>query len=99
MAYVYYPQGNGQAERINQSIVTNLERKLDAQKGRWVKELYHVLWAYRTKRRTPTGESPFTMLHDVEVMIPTEMIVSTLKTYLVDRVENDRMLTLHVDLV
>ena len=38
-----YPQGNGQAETVNKVIVSGLKKRLDDAKGRWVKELPHVL--------------------------------------------------------
>ena len=38
-----YPQGNGQAETINKVIVSGLKKRLDDAKGRWVKELPHIL--------------------------------------------------------
>ena len=43
-----YPQGNGQAEAINKVIVNGLKKILDNAKGKWVEELPHVLWTYRT---------------------------------------------------
>ena len=54
-----YPQGNGQAEAINKVIVDGLKKRLDDAKGRWVEELPHVLWTYRTMPRRSTGETPF----------------------------------------
>jgi len=38
-----YPQGNGQAEAINKTIVNGLKKRLDDAKGKWVEELSHVL--------------------------------------------------------
>ena len=43
-----YPQGNGQAKVVNKVIVNGLKKRLDDAKGRWVEELPHVLWTYRT---------------------------------------------------
>ena len=43
-----YPQGNEQAEAVNKVIVNGLKKRLDDVKGRWVEELPHVLWTYRT---------------------------------------------------
>ena len=43
-----YPQGNGQAEAVNKVIVNGLKKRLDDAKGKWVEELPHVLWMYRT---------------------------------------------------
>jgi len=38
-----YPQGNRQAEAVNEVIVNALKKRLDDAKGRWVEELPHVL--------------------------------------------------------
>ena len=43
-----YPQGNGQAKAVNKIIVNGLKKSLDDAKGKWVEELSHVLWTYRT---------------------------------------------------
>ena len=38
-----YPQGNRQAKVVNKVIVNGLKKRLDDAKGKWVKELPHVL--------------------------------------------------------
>ena len=43
-----YPQWNGQAETTNKAIMSRLKKRVDDAKGRWVDELPHVLWTYRT---------------------------------------------------
>ena len=58
-----YPQGNGQAEAVNKTIVNRLKKRLDNAKGRWVEELAHVLWTYRTTPRRSTGENPLSMTY------------------------------------
>ena len=42
---------------------------MDDAKGRWVKELPHVLWAYRTTPRQSTGETPFAITYWAEAVI------------------------------
>ena len=39
-----------------------------------------VLWAYRTTSRKPTGISPFALTYGMEVIIPTEIGIPTLRT-------------------
>ena len=68
-----YPQGNGQAEAINKTIVNGLKKRLDDAKGRWVDELPHVLWTYRTTPRRSIGEIPFSMTYRAEAVIPLEI--------------------------
>ena len=54
-----YPQSNEQAEAINKVIVDGLKKRLDEAKGKWMDELPHVLWAYRTTPRRSMSETPF----------------------------------------
>ena len=46
-----YPQRNRQAEAVNNVIVNGLKKRLDDAKSKWVEELPHVLWTYRTTPR------------------------------------------------
>ena len=75
-----YPQGNGQAEAVNKVIVSGLKKRLDDAKGRWVEELPHILWTYRTTPRQSTGEMPFTMTYRAEAVIPLKAKFPTLRT-------------------
>ena len=67
-----YPQGNGQAEAVNKVIVNGLKKRLDDAKGKWVEELSHVLWTYKTTPHRLVGETPFSMTYGVEAVIPLE---------------------------
>ena len=77
-----YPQGNGQAEAVNKVIVNGLKKRLDDVKGKWVKELPHVLWKYQTTPRQSTGETPFSMAYRSEAVIPLETGFLMLRTSL-----------------
>ena len=75
-----YPQSNGQAEASNKTLLTALKKQLDSAKGKWVEELPGVLWAYRTTTRKPTGVSPFVLTYGMEVVVPTEIDLPTIRT-------------------
>ena len=94
-----YPQWNGQAEAVNKVIVNKLKKRLDDAKGRWVEELPHVLWAYRTIPRRSTGETPFSMTYGAETVIPLEMSFSTLKTNSFSMSGNNELLEKSLDLI
>jgi len=47
-ASVEYPQTNGQTEAANKVILEGINKRLDAAKGNWANQLYHVLWNYQT---------------------------------------------------
>ncbi|XP_075633842.1 uncharacterized protein LOC142606364 [Castanea sativa] len=67
-------------------------RRLDDAKGRWVEELPHVLWAYRTTPRRSTGETPFSMTYGMEAVIPLESGFPTLKSNQYDDESNHDMI-------
>ena len=50
--------------------MNGLKKRLDDVKGKWVDELPHILWTYRTTPRRSTGETPFLMTYGAEVVIP-----------------------------
>ncbi|KAG7568048.1 Retrotransposon gag domain [Arabidopsis thaliana x Arabidopsis arenosa] len=74
-----YPQGNGQAEASNKTILSNLKKRLNARKGGWYDELQPVLWAYRTTPRRATGETPFSLVYGMEAVVPAELNVPGLR--------------------
>ncbi|CAE6199346.1 unnamed protein product [Arabidopsis arenosa] len=74
-----YPQGNGQAEASNKTILSNLKKRLSARKGGWYDELQPVLWAYQTTPRRATGETPFSLVYGMEAVVPAELNVPGLR--------------------
>ena len=94
-----YPQGNRQAEASNKVIVNGLKKRLDDAKGRWVEELSHVLWTYRTTPRWSTGETPFIMTYGAKTMIPLEANFLTLRTNSFTPSGNDELLGESLDLI
>ncbi|KAG7588679.1 Ribonuclease H domain [Arabidopsis suecica] len=74
-----YPQGNGQAEASNKTILSNLKKHLSARKGGWYDELQPVLWAYRTTPRRATGETPFSLVYGMEAVVQAELNVPGLR--------------------
>jgi len=67
---------------VNKVIVNGLKKRLDEAKGKWVDELLHVLWTYRTTFYQLTGETPFSMTYGFEVVIPLKTGFPTLRTSL-----------------
>ena len=94
-----YPQGNGQAKAVNKVIINGLKKRLDDAKGRWVEELPHVLWTYRTTSCQSTGETPFSMTYGAETVIPIETSFSTLRTSTFTPSNNEELLGKSLDLI
>ena len=94
-----YPEGNGQADAVNKVIVNGLKKRLDDAKGKWVEELPHVLWTYRTTPRRSTGETPFSMTYGAEAVIPLETGFLTSRTSSFNPSDNDEQLKKSLDLI
>ena len=94
-----YPQGSGQAETVNKVIVSELKKRLDDIKGKWVEELPHVLWTYRTTPRRSTREIPFSMTYGADAVIPLETGFPTLRTSSFTPNSNDGLLKKSLDLI
>ena len=94
-----YSQGNGQAEAINKIIVNGLKKRSDDSKGKWVEELPHVLWTYRTTPRRSTRETPFSMTYEAEAVIPLEtgFLMSRINSF--NPSDNDEQLKKSLDLI
>ena len=94
-----YPQGNGQAETVNKVIVNGLNKRLDDEKGKWVEELSHVLWTYRTTPRRSIKEMPFSMMYGTEAVIPLKTRFPMLRTSSFTPSNNDGLLGKSLDLI
>ena len=94
-----YPQGNGQVEAVNKVIVNGLKKMLDDAKGKWVEELRHVLWTYRTMPPKSNGETPFSMTYGAEAVIPLETGFPTSRTSSFNPRDNDEQLTNNLNLI
>lgn len=69
---VAYPQGNGQVENSNRTILDGLKKKHDSEGRNWAEELPFILWAYRTTPREATRETPFALVYGAEVRLPID---------------------------
>ncbi|XP_050379506.1 uncharacterized protein LOC126796823 [Argentina anserina] len=75
----YYAQSNGQAKASNRVIMSILKRMLDTNPRSWHTELDHILWAYRTSKRTPTGTTPYALMYGHDAVLPIEVNVQSLR--------------------
>ena len=94
-----YPQENGQAETVNKVTVGGLKKILDYAKGKWVEELPHVLWTYRTTPCKSIGETPFSITYGAEVVIPLKTGFPTLRMSSFTLSNDDGLLEKSLDLI
>ncbi|VFQ97957.1 unnamed protein product [Cuscuta campestris] len=67
-----YPQGNGQVENANRTIVDGLKKRLGEAGNKWLEELPHIVWAFRVTPRRAHGETPFSLTYGCEARLPIE---------------------------
>ena len=79
--------------------MNGLKKRLDDAKGRWVKELSHVLWTYRTTPRKSTRETPFSTMYGVEAVIPLENDFPTMRSSAFTLDGNNKLLQKTLDLI
>ena len=76
-----------------------MKKRLDNAKGKWVEELPHVFWTYRTTPRRSTGETPFSLTYGAEAVIPLETGFPMTRTNSFNPKDNDEQLTRNLDLI
>ncbi|XP_019196318.1 PREDICTED: uncharacterized protein LOC109190299 [Ipomoea nil] len=96
---VAYPQGNGQVENANRTILDGLKKKLYSAGRNWADELPYILWAYRTTPREATKETPFALVYGAEARLPIEAWVPTAREKEFDPDANDEMMAVELDSV
>ena len=71
---------------------------MEEAKGKWVDELPHVLWMYRTTPRRSTGETPFSIIYGSEAVIPLETSFPTMRSNQFNSSSNKQLLSTNLDL-
>lgn len=87
---VEHPQTNRQVEVANKVILSELKKKLDGAKGRWVEQLVEVLWAYRCTHHSTTQETPFWLTYNIDAMLLVEVGDISLQRHYFTEAQNSK---------
>jgi len=90
----YNPAANGLAEAFNKTIIKLLKKFVSSNKRDWDEKLGECLWAYRTTVRTPTGNTPFSLVYGCEAVISLEIRMPSLRVALMTKItseDNDQL--------
>jgi hypothetical protein len=75
----YYPQANGQVEAINKVAKNMIQLMVGENKMSWHLQIFFALWDYYTSVKTATGFTPFQIVYGIEVVLPIECKIPSLK--------------------
>ncbi|GJW26923.1 DNA-directed DNA polymerase [Tanacetum coccineum] len=78
---------------------SNLIKEIRSSTDGWVDELPNVLWAHHTSLKQSNGETPFSLTHRSEAVIPVELGMPTYRTMMIREDENKDELRLNMDLL
>ncbi|KAA0039305.1 uncharacterized protein E6C27_scaffold64G001000 [Cucumis melo var. makuwa] len=76
---MYNATANGLVEVFNKTLYNLIKKIISKSKRDWQERIGEALWAYRTTHRTPMGVTPYSLVYGVEVVLPLEREIPSLR--------------------
>ncbi|KAK5785920.1 hypothetical protein PVK06_040542 [Gossypium arboreum] len=92
----YCPKMNGAVEAANKNIKKIIGKMTETYKD-WHKKLPFALYAYRTSVRTSTGATPFSLVYGIEVVLPIEVEIPSLRVLMESKLEEAEWVQVRYD--
>ncbi|XP_074299671.1 uncharacterized protein LOC141630820 [Silene latifolia] len=91
---MYNASANGLVEAFNKTLCNLLRKVVAKSKRDWHERIGEALWAYRTTYKTPTQATPYALVYGVEVVLPLELQIPSLRIVIQEGLtddENDKL--------
>ena len=86
---MYNAPANGLAEAFNKTLCNFLKKVVERSKRDWHEKIGEALWAYRTTYRTPTQATLYSLVDGVEVVLPLERQIPSLRIAIQEGIINE----------
>ena len=82
----YRPKMNGVVEAVNNNVKKIVAKMMDTYKD-WYEKLHFSLYAYQTAVRTSTKTIPFSLVYEMEVVLPIKVEILSLRVLMEAKLE------------
>ena len=86
---MYNAPANGLAEAFNKTVCNLLKKVVGKSKRDWHERVEEALWVYHTTYRTSTQATPYSLVYGVEVVLPLECQIPSLRIAIHEGLSND----------